>query len=188
MDKKSLKQTINADLYRYFGSTSMKFFLKGLQYPGFKYTYYLRKCFFYNEKGRTLTYHFYRWLLKRNSYKFGFNISPNAKIGKGLYIGHFGRIIVHPDAEIGMNANLSPGVTIGETTRGKKKGVPKIGNNVWIGTNAVVVGNIQIGDNALIAPCAYVNFNVPNNAVVLGNPGKIISYEGTEGYVCRKAP
>lgn len=186
MEKASLKNIINADLYRYFGTTSIKIFLKGLKYPGFKYTYYLRKCNYYKEKGFKIKYHFFSWLLKRTSYKFGFNISPNSKIGKGLYIGHFGRIIIHPNAELGLNCNLSPGVTIGETTRGKNKGVPKIGNNVWIGTNAVIVGNIQIGDNVLIAPCAYVNFHVPNNAVVLGNPAKIVSYQGTEGYVCRK--
>jgi serine O-acetyltransferase len=186
MNKKSLKEIIDADLYRYFSACSFRFFLKGLKFPGFKYTYYLRKCFFYKNRGLKIKYHFFSWLLKRTSYKFGFNISPNSIIGKGLYIGHFGRIIIHPDVVIGCNVNISPGVTIGQTNRGKKKGVPKIGNNVWIGTNAIIVGNIQIGNNVLIAPVAYVNFDVPENAVVLGNPGKIVSYDGTEGYVCRR--
>lgn len=59
-----------------------------------------------------------------------------------------------------------------------------IGNRVWIGTNAVVVGNIVIGDDVLIAPNAYVNFNVPSHSVVVGNPAKIISRENAvEGYI-----
>ncbi|MFY7814664.1 MAG: serine acetyltransferase, partial [Chryseobacterium taeanense] len=53
----------------------------------------------------------------------------------------------------------------------------RIGNNVWIGTNAVIVGGIVIEDDVLIAPGAYVNFNVPNNSIVIGNPGKIIPKE-----------
>jgi serine O-acetyltransferase len=186
MDKRNLKTTINADLYRYSGRHSGFPFLRGFKYPGFRYTYILRKCFFYYEKESKIKFLFLYFFLKRYSYKFGFNIPPQCKIGKGFYIGHFGRVIINEEAEIGCNVNISPGVTIGETYRGKNKGVPKIGNNVWIGTNAVIVGNIQIGDNVLIAPCAYVNFNVPNNGVVLGNPAKIISYKGTEEYICRK--
>jgi serine O-acetyltransferase len=47
----------------------------------------------------------------------------------------------------------------------------------------VVVGGIKVGDHAMIAPGAYVNFDVPENAVVVGNPGQIVSYSGTERYV-----
>lgn len=184
--KKTPRDTIYADLYRYSGRKSYKTFLRSfIIVPGFKYTYFLRKCYFYLEKGSKIRYLFFNIFLRRYSYKFGFDISPACKIGKGFYIGHFGRVIIHPDAEIGCNVNISPGVTIGQTNRGKNKGVPKIGDNVWIGTNAVIVGKIHIGDNALIAPAAYVNFDVPGDAVVLGNPGKIVSYKGSEDYVCR---
>jgi serine O-acetyltransferase len=61
--------------------------------------------------------------------------------------------------------------------------VPTIGNGVWIGPNAIVVGGITVGDNALIAPGALVNFDVPADAVVVGNPGQIVSSGGAEGYV-----
>lgn len=57
---------------------------------------------------------------------------------------------------------------------GVKKGVPIIGNNVYIGANAIVIGGIRIGDDVLIAPGAFVNFDVQNNSIVIGNPGKII--------------
>jgi len=100
-------------------------------------------------------------------------------------LGHFGTVVVSSKAVIGENVNLSPGVTIGVTRRGKNEGAPVIGNKVWVGANAIIVGKIKIGDNVMIAPGAYVNFDVPDNAVVMGNPGKIVSYKGTEGYINR---
>jgi serine O-acetyltransferase len=62
-------------------------------------------------------------------------------------------------------------------------GTPIIGNNVWIGTNAIIVGRIKIGDNSLIGPGAYVNFDIPDKSVVIGNPGKIVSNQGSDGYI-----
>ena len=109
----------------------------------------------------------------RLSKKYGYQIPYSANIGKGLYIGHRGTIIVNWKARIGDNVNLASGVTIGQTNRGKSRGVPCIGNNVWIGTNAVIVGGICIGDDVLVAPGAYVNFDVPSHSVVIGNPGTI---------------
>lgn len=114
-------------------------------------------------------------------------IPANTEVGPGLYIGHFGRIIVNPQAKIGKNVNLATGVTIGIENRGKRKGCPVIGDCVWIGTNAIVVGNVRIGSDVLIAPLTYVNFDVPDHSIVIGNPGRIIPRENaTEGYVEKK--
>ena len=69
--------------------------------------------------------------------------------------------------------------------RGIRKGAPEISDNCWVGTNAVVVGNIKIGSDVLIAPLTYVNFDVPDHSIVIGNPGKIIPKENaTEEYIC----
>lgn len=66
-------------------------------------------------------------------------------------------------------------------------GSPTLGNCVWIGVNATIVGNIRIGDDVLIAPNSYVNLDVPSHSVVLGNPCKIIHRDNaTEGYINRK--
>ena len=68
--------------------------------------------------------------------------------------------------------------------RGKRKGVPTIGNRVCIHSNAVVVGNIKIGDDVVIAPNAFVNFDVPDHSIVIGNPGMIKHKENaTEGFI-----
>lgn len=80
--------------------------------------------------------------------------------------------------------NIGTGVTIGQENRGKRKGCPKIGNQVWIGTNAVIVGNITIGDNVLIAPNSYVNKDIPSNSIAIGNPIVIHeNKEATKGYI-----
>jgi serine O-acetyltransferase len=75
---------------------------------------------------------------------------------------------------IGSNCNILQNVTIGNTKGGKKTGAPVIGDHVYLGPGAVVVGGITIGNNVLIAPNAFVNFDVPDDSIVIGNPGKII--------------
>lgn len=82
---------------------------------------------------------------------------------------------------------MAQGVTIGQQNRGKLQGFPTIGDEVWIGANAVIVGGITIGNNVLVAPNAYVNFDVPAHSVVMGNPATIYSSErATEAYINHK--
>ena len=114
-------------------------------------------------------------------------IPARTSIGEGFYIGHLGRVIIHPEAILGKNINIATGVTIGMENRGKRKGTPTIGSSCWIGTNAVIVGNVKIGSDVLIAPLTYVNFDVPDHSIVIGNPGKIITKENaTADYVCNR--
>ena len=88
---------------------------------------------------------------------------------------------------IGKNCNIAHNVTIGRTNRGKLKGSPVIGDEVWIGTGSVIVGKIVIGNNVLIAPNSFINFDVPNNSIVIGNPGKIIIKNNpTKNYINNK--
>lgn len=126
---------------------------------------------------------FTRIRLYRLTKKYGLEISVDAKIGKGFYLGHPYNITIGNEVVIGNNVNVHKGVTIGRTNRGNA-GSPNIGNNVFIGINATVVGNIKIGDDVLIAPNAYVNFDVPSHSVVIGNPGIIHQKNNaTKGYI-----
>ena len=189
---KCVKELIRADLYRYYSRTDWRMMLYALvRIPGFRYTYILRKTsFHYQVPGvfHTIAFVFYKLLLDHYGYKFGFQIPYTTKIGAGLAIYHHGLLIVNPRAILGDNINLSPGVVIGQQNRGRRAGFPTIGDRVWIGCNAVVVGAVSIGDDALIGPGAYVNFDVPEKAVVIGNPGTIHSYAGSSVYVERIAP
>ena len=98
-------------------------------------------------------------------------INANSRIGKGSYVC-VGSIVNH-DAVIGDNFNIASGALVGYAD-GKRKGVPTIGDNVILNINSVIVGNVRIGNNVLIAPNTFVNFDVPDNCIVIGNPGKII--------------
>ena len=186
-----LTAAIASDLYRYRGRANRSDLISAFIYePGFRYMFYLRKAAYYRQRRILflipLIYN--RLMLKHYRHYYGFQLYPSTRVGRGLYLGHFGTIIVNSNAVLGDNVNLAPGVVIGQANRGKRKGIPTIGNRVWIGANAVLVGNIRVGDDALIGPGAYVNFDVPERAVVIGNPGSIVSYSGAEDYVCNLAP
>jgi len=177
-----MDRIIQADLYRYGGLSGRKGLIHGLKIPGFRYTYLLRKASKCNQS--SVSGLIYRFLLKRYKYKYGFQIPVSTDIGEGLFIGHFGTIVINAKAKIGKNCNISHGVTIGQANKGKLKGYPTIGNQVWMGSGSVIVGNINIGSNVLIAPNSFVNFDVPDNSLVLGNPAKIIRKDdATDGYI-----
>ena len=116
--------------------------------------------------------------------KFGLEISTSAQIGPGLYLGHPYNITVAEGTVIGKNVNLHKGCTIGREYRGRRSGVPTIGDCVYVGIGAVIVGGITIGDDVLIAPNSFVNFDVPSHSVVIGNPATIHPRNSaTESYV-----
>ena len=107
------------------------------------------------------------------------DLPADCEIGDGLYIGHFGPIIVNGKARLGRNCNLSQGVTIGVVQRGERQGVPVIGDRVYIGPNAIVIGGIEVGNDAAIGAGAVVTRSVPPLAVMAGNPAKVLSHEGS---------
>jgi serine O-acetyltransferase len=113
----------------------------------------------------------------------GISIPASASIGDSFYIAHFGGIILNSQTVFGNNCNISQGVTIGVSGLRDKRGVPSIGNNVYIGANAVLAGKIIVGDNALIGACSFVNSDVQENGVVLGVPAVMISDKGSKGYI-----
>ena len=185
----TLWQTLRADAYRYHEQATVRaVILSYFLYPGFRFSYYIRKVAFYSRSKKSygfFAYLYNRALLRHYRFKYGFDISPTTKIGPGLYIGHFGGVVISPEAVLGANVNIAQGVTIGAASRGPRTGAPTLEDRVWVGANAVIVGKVTIGHDALIAPGAYVNFDVPSMAVVLGNPGKVVSSAGSIGYVNR---
>ena len=113
----------------------------------------------------------------------GISIPASVKIGHSFYIGHFGGIILNSKTIIGNNCNISQGVTIGVSSIGEKRGVPRIGNNVYIGANAVVVGKIVIEDDVLIGACSLVTSDVVQKSVMVGVPAVRVSNNGSEYYI-----
>lgn len=177
------------DLFRYTGEASRKLGVR-LRYkfftPGYTFIYFFRKASGCRTIfGKILYYPLYH-ITKIIT---GIQIPIGTKIGKGLKIGHFGTIVVNPEAEIGYNFNIAEGCLVGNA-EGKKKGCPKIGNNVYMGANSIIIGGVHIGNNVLVAPGAFVNFDMPDNSIALGNPAKIIQKEEspTAKYIVYPAP
>lgn len=102
---------------------------------------------------------------------FGIDISTNADIGPGLYVGHFGGIFLHGD--MGRNCNVGQGVTIGYKGAGKSTDRPRIGDDVYVGAGAFVIGAIHIGDRVVIGANTTVVTNVPDDHVIVSAPTRM---------------
>ncbi len=108
----------------------------------------------------------------------GIEIHPGAQIGKRFFIDHGIGVVIGETAIIGDNVLLYQGVTLGGTGLEKGKRHPTIGNNVVIGAGAKVLGNISIGDNSYIGANAVVVKDIPPNSTVVGVPGRITKQDG----------
>jgi serine O-acetyltransferase len=179
---------IASDLWRHAGKLGAgAFWSRFVCVPGFRYAVLLR---FY-AYCRTAAWcqsgvrHLTVLLLRHYSIRFGIDISRDAHIGSGLYIGHYGGIFVNEGVVIGDNCNISQDVTLGQQNRGDKAGCPVIGNNVYIAPGAKIIGRVQIGDHAAIGANAVVVNDVAPHTTVGGIPARPISEHGSEGYVNR---
>ncbi|MCX5705352.1 MAG: serine O-acetyltransferase [Candidatus Omnitrophica bacterium] len=119
-----------------------------------------------------------RWLSQMARWVTGIEIHPGAKIGKRFFIDHGMGVVVGETAIIGDDVLLYQGVTLGGTGIEQGKRHPTVGNNVVIGTGAKVLGNITIGDNSYIGANAVVIKDVPPNSTVVGVPGRITKQDG----------
>lgn len=150
--------------------------------PGLKFMTIFRLVQYFRRRNRLLFYFFYLWY-RRLKVKYGFDISYRTQIGKGLYIGHFGNIVIHGDAIIGNNCNISQGMTIGVSNYGTKMGVPIIGDNVFIGPNAAVFGKIHVGNNVTIGANAVVTENIPDGSTILPSKVTILNKDLSDFYI-----
>ena len=102
----------------------------------------------------------------------GISIPPTCQVGAGLYIPHFGGIVLHENVVIGDNCVLGHDVTLGE--RGPDRLVPRVGNSVRISSGARVIGGVVIGDEAVVGANAVVTRDVPNRVTVAGVPARVL--------------
>jgi serine O-acetyltransferase len=121
---------------------------------------------------------FPRWISQLGRFFTGIEIHPGAAIGENFFIDHGMGVVIGETAIIGNGVLLYQGVTLGGTGLQKGKRHPTIGNNVVIGTGAKVLGNINIGDNSYIGANAVVIKDVPPNSTVVGVPGRVTKQDG----------
>jgi len=104
-----------------------------------------------------------------------------ARIGPGLYLPHLGAIVIGSGCVVGRNCTIAHNVTIGHGGGRSRSGSgnPVIGDRVYIGPGAILIGPITVGDDALIGAGAVVVKSVPPCGVVVGNPARLIGRSGS---------
>lgn len=145
-------------------------------YPCFKALLYYKISHYLYKKNHKLIA---RYISEKAKRKTGIEIHPGAKIGKGLFIDHGTGVVIGETAIIGDNVTMFHGVTLGGTGKEKGKRHPTIGNNVFIGSGAKLLGNITIGDNVKIGANAVILKDVPSDTTIVGVPGKIVRTKAT---------
>jgi serine O-acetyltransferase len=118
-----------------------------------------------------------RLISQFNRFFTGIEIHPGAKIGKGFFIDHGMGTVIGETAEIGDNCILFHNITLGGIGKEKGKRHPTLGNNVLVGTGAIILGRVTIGNNVKIGANTFIinhDTKIPDNATVVGIPGKIV--------------
>lgn len=119
-----------------------------------------------------------RYLSEITRQTTGIEIHPGAQIGKDFFIDHGGGVVIGETAKIGDNVTIYQGVVLGGTATNPVKRHPTLGNNIVVGSGAKLLGPITIGNNVRIGANSVVVTDVPDNSVVVGVPGKVISRNG----------
>ena len=174
-DRQTYREYVKEDLKAY-----------GLTHVGF-YNYWWMDClrfqlrlrrieYLHNTAGNNPLKGLWRFVLEvvnhRLATRLGFTIPKNV-FGPGLHIVHYGTIVVHPDARVGRNCRLHPSTSIGDYN-----GVPRLGDNVYIGPGAKIYGPVTLGDNVAVGANAVVNKSFGSNVTLGGVPARIVAEKG----------
>lgn len=175
---------IIADTYRYTGQLSKRTALKlYIRHPEYRYIVWMRVASYaMDRKWCLLLYALACLRLQLIRNKTGIQISPHTKIGKGFYIGHFGSIVINTHVEIGDNVSIIQTCTMGIAYRGKG-GAPVLGDKVYVGPGARIIGGVHIGNNVAIGTNAVVTHDAPNDCVMAGVPARPRLDRGADEYI-----
>jgi len=118
----------------------------------------------------------------------GIEIHPGAKLGEGVFIDHGMGVVIGETAEIGDNVTLYQDVTLGGTSRQRKKRHPTLGNNVVVGVGAQLIGDITIGESSKVGAGSVVTISVPAHATVVGVPGRVVAVRNPDTDTVERLP
>ncbi len=145
-------------------------------YPGFRAIFFHRIIHFLYRIGIPF---FPRMLSEINRFFSGLEIHPGATIGPGFFIDHGMGVVIGETTEIGRNCVLFHNVTLGGTGKHTGKRHPTLGDNVFVGTGATLLGPITVGENVRIGAGSFIFMrDVPPNSTVAGTPARIVKRNG----------
>ncbi len=117
-------------------------------------------------------------VLEMNKFLNGCVIGRGAEFGKGLVLMHPVGVIINSEVRAGENIVLESGVVIGAARNGIPVNAPRLGNNIFIGAGAKILGGIRVGSNVKVGANAVVIDDVPDGATVVGIPARVVRREG----------
>lgn len=184
-DFSTLKRYVKADLYRYATTTSFRAFCRTWFTPGFRFTFWLRVCQYHSRNFKGIFFLLSYLILRHYQFKYGICIHYSTEIGPGLYIGHYGGIVVNPSCKIGSNVNLSPNILLGQAYRKDGKGFafPVICDRVFIANGAKITGDVHVGNDAVVGINSVLLQDIDDKAIAVGMPATIKSHKGSGMYV-----
>jgi serine O-acetyltransferase len=168
MDNEGYRSILLSDLKRYMpnGVNPLKCYLMN---SGFRYAFWVRTAKYCSGRKGILSFLLYvlsKFVLVVYFIRYRARISSRSIIGPGLYLEHPDRLVVGPEAIIGKNCTLQRGVSVGAQCRGRYYAPPTIKDNVHISENAMIIGDIEVGENVFIGPSSIVRKDVPDNFIV----------------------
>lgn len=179
----SLRSSIQADTFRLYGSKKTSKTFKGFfTKRHFRSIITLRLCQASKNWSfpiKLVSFPFFRILHKFSVNAASIDLPWETKIKPGFAITHGWGLVVAPGSSIGHNVTLFHGVTIGRRDKIDKNGstllgYPTLEDNVWVGPNAIIVGDVTIGEGSRIAAGAFVTSDVPPHSIVIGNPSSVV--------------
>lgn len=152
----------------------------------YSYSFWMRTCaYLASHSIFRLLFPAARRILRYSENKHGISISHRAQISSGFYISQAGGIVIDQDTVIGKNCNISQQVTLGKADGGAGNASPVIGDAVYIGPGAKVIGNLRVGNQVVISADCVVTEDIPDKSIVFGAPGRVVSSEGSREYIYR---
>ena len=162
----SLRDTLKLDMQANVGN------------PKGKLIVFLFRLSSYLRRGNQFLYYlcipYVIWYRLYVEWSLGVEIPPMTRVGPGLSIHHGQGLVINNRAIIGRNCTLRHGVTIGNKNGEDVYGCPVIGDNVKVGTGAIIIGRISLGNGVAVGAGTIVLKDVAEGGVIVGNPGEII--------------
>ena len=186
-----LLKLIRADLHRVNGRHDNKeFFEQWLKNPAFCFVMWFRIAQWARRTPLTklVVYPFASFFLNRIHYRTGIRLPLSVKAGPGLFLGHWGSMVISPRCTFGANCTLGNDINMGGAGGGNAQGVPQIGDNVFIGPGVRIAGPVKIGQNAAVMGNTLVTGDVPPNSIAIGVPHRISGRQDYNVFVSERHP